>query len=167
MTNRNTCHDTAKARFKEWCLPTNYDLPTLFEGELTQELNLPHLTDMNYVKTYIDAHLRDQKLDGVLNEDKSCTKCDSSGIVYDKRGNDTYCKDCGGLKMVLPGIKMIKMIQISLFEYSNRLLLFIISLELIKLNFNINDFKCCRKVSILNLVLSIENLGTKLNQSFR
>ena len=113
ITSRNTCHDKPEDRFKEWCLPTNYDLPTLFEGELTQKLNfkLPHLTDMNYVKTYIDTHIRDQKLDGVLNEDKSCTKCDSSGIVYDKKGNDKYCEDCGGLKMVLPGIKMIKMIR--------------------------------------------------------
>ena len=111
ITSRNSYQDTPEERFREWCLPTNYDLPTLFEGELTDTKELSHLCDMNYVKSYIDSYIRDQKLDGLLDEDKSCTKCDSDGMVYDKKDNYNYCPDCGGLKMILPGIKMINMIR--------------------------------------------------------
>lgn len=67
-------------------------------------------------------------------------------------------------------IKMIKMIQISLFEYSNRLLLFIISLELIKLNFNINDFKTeyvdFKKNDIKHYIFLIENDDLNINNNF-
>ncbi len=111
IVNRNSYHDNPEARMEHW--ENNWkEIPQFYDGKLTKLEQLSYLLDFKYIKSYIDAYIRDRKIDITLDEDKSCNKCDCDGRIYDRKQKDyIYCKDCGGLKIVLPGIKMIKMIR--------------------------------------------------------
>jgi len=55
--------------------------------------------------------MRDRKINTILHGDDSCTECDSNGVIDDDSDDYNYCTSCGGLKIILPGIKTHKMIR--------------------------------------------------------